>query len=144
LAGHQVSNMTNPNLSVVQDFYSALKQGELERARALLHHDVEWIQCHGFPGGAHYRGTEALFGEAFPKIVAEWRDFATATDEFLAAGRSVVVIGRYSGVHARTGRAMEAAFAHVYDVFEGRITRLRQIADTYPMVLASEDRDLTS
>ena len=136
--------MTNANLSVVQAFYSALKHGDLERARTLLHHDVEWIQCRGFPGGGHHRGAEVLFREAFPRIAAEWRDFATATDEFLSAGHSVVVIGRYSGVHTRTGRAMEAAFAHVYDVSEGRITRLRQIADTYPMVLASVERDLTS
>ena len=32
---------------------------------------------------------------------------------------------------------MEAVFAHVYDVADGRITRFRQFTDTVPLVEAA-------
>jgi ketosteroid isomerase-like protein len=52
-------------------------------------------------------------------------------DEYLPAGPDrMVVIGRYLG-HARaTGRAHDAAFAHILRFGRGRVSELVQITDT--------------
>ncbi len=55
----------------------------------------------------------------------DWRDWRAEVEEYLDAGKSVVVLGYYAGTHAVTDRSMKAVFAHVYDVDDGRITRFR-------------------
>ncbi len=41
-----------------------------------------------------------------------------------------MALGEYRGTHKQTGRSTVAAFAHVYDLRDGRITRFRQYTDT--------------
>ena len=48
----------------------------------------------------------------------------------LDAGDTIIAIGDYHGTHKSTGKSMTAAFAHLYDVNGGRITRFRQFTDT--------------
>jgi ketosteroid isomerase-like protein len=50
--------------------------------------------------------------------------------EYLDAGDTIVAIGEYHGTYKSTGKSMSAAFAHVYDLRDGRITRFRQFTDT--------------
>ena len=95
------------------------------------------MQCAGFPGGGHRHGIEEVLGKVFGALRNTWRDWSVEVDEYLDAGDAVVVLGRYAGTHGETGRSMEAVFAHVYDVEDGRITRFRQFTDTVPPVEAS-------
>src|SRR5690606_5355759 len=124
-------------LRVVQTLYEAFEARDEAALRALLHPDVEWHQCPGFPGGDRRRGVGQVLAKVFSGLRSEWEDFAAPVEEYLACGDHVVALGRYRGRNARTGRAMEAVFAHVYEVREGRIVRYRQYADTWPMVAAA-------
>jgi ketosteroid isomerase-like protein len=45
-------------------------------------------------------------------------------------GPELVAIGRYVGTARDTGRAVDAAFAHVLTVRGGRVASLEQITDT--------------
>lgn len=123
--------------AVVRDLYHAFGEKDEARLRELLHPEVEWIQCAGFPGGGHRRGVEEVLQKVFRALRGEWRDWRVELEQFLEADGAVVVLGRYAGTHGVTGRSMEAVFAHVYDVVEGRITRFRQYADTVPLVEAA-------
>ena len=115
-------------VSIVKDLYDAFARRDADALRAILHPDVEWIQCAGFPGA------EQVIEKVFGGLRSEWRDFAAPVEEYLDAGAHVVVLGRYTGTHGVTGRTMQAVFAHVYEVREGRIVHFRQVADTWPMV----------
>ena len=125
------------NVTIARDLYDALGRKDEARLRKLLHPEVEWIQCAGFPGGGHRHGIEEVLGRVFGALRNAWRDWRVEVDEYLDAGHAVVVLGRYAGTHGETGRSMEAVFAHVYDVEDGRITRFRQFTDTVPLVEAS-------
>jgi ketosteroid isomerase-like protein len=122
------------NLVLVQDLYDAFGKKDETRLRKILHPEVEWIQCAGFPGGGHRRSADEVLENVLGGLNTEWKDFQVLIDEYLEAGRAVVVIGRYAGRHSATDKEMEALFAHVYEVEDGRIIRFRQIADTAPMV----------
>ena len=123
-------------VSLVQDLYDAFGRKDEERLRAILHPEVEWIQCAGFPGGGHRRSADEVVEKVLRGLNTEWKGFQVRIDEYLDAGDAVVVLGHYAGTHSRSGKAMEAIFAHVYEVADGRIVRFRQITDTVPIVEA--------
>lgn len=105
--------------------------------RRLLHPDVEWIQCAGFPGGGRWKGVDAVFEKVFGALSSAWSTWRAEVDEVLDAGDEIVVLGKYAGTHAATGKSMTALFAHVYRVEAGRVVRLRQITDTAEIVRAA-------
>lgn len=128
--------MSPAPLTLVKDLYGAFGAKDEAALRALLHDDVEWIQCPGFPGGAHRRSADEVVEGVMGGLNDEWEDFAVRIDEFLPGESHVVVLGEYTGQHRRTGQAMASVFTHVYEVEDGRIRRFRQYADTWPMVAA--------
>jgi len=131
------------SVDVVRSLYDAFARKDAEELRALLHPDVEWIQCEGFPGGDHRRGAEEVIKKVFGGLRSAWEDFEALVEEYLDAGDHVVALGRYKGVHAETRRPMTAVFAHVYDVHDGHIVRFRQFTDTWPMVAAIRGEDIS-
>ena len=118
------------NVAVIRDLYAAFAARDVERIRRLFHPDIEWIQNEGFPGGGRHVGAHAVLNDVFAKFRAEWSSWAAPVHEWLDAGDTVVALGEYHGTHKGTGRSVVAAFAHVYDVRDGRITRFRQYTDT--------------
>ena len=116
-------------VDVVRDLYEAFGAKDEERLRSLLHPDVEWNQCPGFPGGARRRGAEQVIQGVLRGNNDTWSGFQVAVDEYLDCGDRVVVLGAYRGTHSGTGMAMEAVFAHVYRVEDGQVVRFEQIAD---------------
>ena len=125
-------------ITIAKDLYDTFGRKDEARLRELLHPEVEWIQCAGFPGGGHHHGVNEVFEKVFGALRSAWRDWRVEVDEYLDAGDAVIVLGRYAGTHSETGRSMEAVFAHVYDLDDSRITRFRQFTDTYELVKAMQ------
>lgn len=109
--------------------FGAFKAKDVEGIRRVMAPDIEWIQNEGFPGG-HWRGVDHVLANAFTRLRTEWTNWRADVTEWIEAGQSVVAIGVYRATHNATGKAMEAAFAHVYDVKDGRVVRMRQFTDT--------------
>ncbi len=127
----------NDNVTVVRELYKAFSEKDETALRELLHPDVEWVQCRGFPGGGHHHGVEEVLEKVFRALRRDWKDWRVEVEEYLDAGKSVVALGYYAGTHTITDRPMKAVFAHVYDVDIGRITRFRQFTDTHELVKAA-------
>ena len=119
------------NLETVQALYAAFGAGDMERILAIMHPEIEWNQCAGFPVTGTRVGPQAVFEGVFGPLQAAWEGFCASVDEWLDAGDTVVALGHYEGTHRETGKALRAAFAHVYDLEGGRITRYRQVADSW-------------
>lgn len=128
--------MGDTAMATVRELYAAFKAKDPAAICAVLHDDVEWIQCPGFPNGGVRRGHTEVLEKVLGGIAADWSPFASEIDDFLDAGDTVVVLGRYTGASRETGKPMVAAFAHVYDVDGGKVRRFRQYTDTHPMVVA--------
>ncbi|MEO0478370.1 MAG: nuclear transport factor 2 family protein [Planctomycetota bacterium] len=121
---------------LIRDLYAAFGDRNEERLRTLLAPEVVWNQCEGFPGGANRRGPQDVLDGILGKNSELWNDFRAEIDEYLPSGNTVVVLGRYSGTHSKTGKSMRVAFEHVYRVRDGQVIRFDQITDTAPMVAA--------
>lgn len=127
---------TGRSVALAQRLYAALGAHDAAALADVLAPDAEWIQNDGFPGGGRHRGPEGVLAGVLGRIDARWADWRTEVSEWIDAGDRVVAIGVYRAASRATGRAMEAAFAHVIDLSGGRVVRFRQYTDTAQLVAA--------
>jgi ketosteroid isomerase-like protein len=97
---------------------------------AVLHPDVEWTEAEGFPYAGTYVGVEALMAGVFARLASEWIGYRAEVHTYLVDGDRVAAFGVYSGTYKATGKSMRAAFAHLYEIQDGKIRRMTQYVDT--------------
>lgn len=117
------------NLSLVQSLYSAFASRDRERILAIFHPDIEWIQNDGFPGGGLHQGAVHVLDDILSQFRRDWDNWRARVTEWHDAGNTIIAIGVYESTNKATGKQLSAAFAHVYDVQDGRILRFRQHTD---------------
>ena len=118
------------NIEVVQELYRAFRAKDYDAFTRICTDDLEWIQNAGFPNGATYQGAAEVIAGVFQANDHAWERFAYEIEEFLEAGDSVIVIGKYRGQNRISGKSMMAGAAHIYDLRDGKICRFRMFADT--------------
>ncbi|HWF08417.1 MAG TPA: nuclear transport factor 2 family protein [Bryobacteraceae bacterium] len=114
------------NLEMIGKAYSGGPDFLLEA----LAHDVEWTAAAGFPYAGTFHGPAEVVKNVFVRLATEWEDFKPDLENLYDAGDTVVATGYYRGTYRRTGRAMEASFAHVFTVKKGKIVRFVQYVDS--------------
>lgn len=129
--------MTTPT-DIIRRFYDDLRQGDAAGALALMADDIEWTTMWRYR--ADGRGPGAVAAGVLAPLMAEWLDPLLAPEAFIAEGGVVVSLGRFTAVHAATGRPVEARYAHVWTVEAGRIASFRQYIDTLAVALAEAGR----
>jgi uncharacterized protein len=118
------------NLELVRRTYEGSSEENGRNLLAALSSDVEWIEAEGFPYAGTYVGVEALMAGVFQRLATEWIGYRADVHTYLADGDRVAAFGVYSGTYKATGKSMTAAFAHLYEVKDGRIVRMMQYVDT--------------
>jgi hypothetical protein len=118
------------NIEIVQELYRAFREKDYDVFLRICTDDLEWIQNEGFPGGATRKGAIEVVEKVFKANDNNWKDFTYEIEQFLDAGDSIVVIGKYSGQHCVSGKFMRAVAAHIYDIRDGKVSRFRMFADT--------------
>jgi 2-(1,2-epoxy-1,2-dihydrophenyl)acetyl-CoA isomerase len=113
-------------------FYAALAAGDRDQLDALLHPQFTGHTAEGMPfgiGGRH-DGPTAMRRNAWGAIARHFEAHAEP-DRFLElADGGMLVTGRYRGRGRQSGAALDAGFAHLIRVDEGRIRGLEQYTDT--------------
>lgn len=120
--------------TLVRAFYASLARGDAPGALGLLAEDVQWTTMWHYKAAGP--GPQGVAEGVLMPLMAEWSSFSLEPAEVLAEGGEVVSLGRFRAMHGTTGRAVEAPYAHVWTVREGRIQRFRQYIDTQAIALA--------
>jgi ketosteroid isomerase-like protein len=104
--------------------------------------DIVWNEAENFLYADRnpYLGPEAILTGVFARLGTEWDGFAAVPDEFLDAGDTVVVFGRYHGTYKATERALDAQLVHVWRVEEGKAVAFQQYTDTLQAARVTERR----
>jgi len=121
------------NVTFMKNLYEAFGRGEIPAVLGAMAPNIEWHQAEShpyMPSGAAWVGPEAVLGNLFMRIGAEWEGFAVAPKSFLDAGGSVTVQGRYTGTYKATGKSLNTQFCHVWDIKDGKVSRFQQYVDT--------------
>ncbi|MBO3761116.1 nuclear transport factor 2 family protein [Ciceribacter sp. L1K22] len=118
------------NLDLIRATYEGSSEENGRNLMAVLHPDVEWTEAEGFPYAGTYVGIDALMAGVFARLGSEWIDYRADVQTYLADGDRVAAFGVYSGTYKATGKPMRAAFAHLYDIEDGKIRRMTQYVDS--------------
>src|SRR5688572_1123526 len=124
---------TMNNVEVVESVYGAFGRGDIPTVLSAFDPRIEWISAEGAMYPGTFLGPDAVLTNIFARLGGEWDGFRADTSEYLDAGENIVALGRYSGTYRATGRSMNAAFAHVWTLRDGRVVRFRQYVDTRKM-----------
>lgn len=112
-------------------FYSAVAAGNVPGVLAVLADRLDWTEAAGFP---YYSGTWHRPADVVDKLLVpiarDWDEFRASPREFLDLGDRVLTLGAYSGRYKATGKAMQAPFAHLWRVADGRIVGFDMYTDT--------------
>jgi ketosteroid isomerase-like protein len=116
----------------VRALYDGMRDRDPQAILAVLAPDFVGDVSPGMPlgvGGIH-EGPEAMLQNVWGRVFGAY-ELQVEAEELLPAGDDrVVALGAYRGTERETGHEVDAAFAHVLTVRDGRITRLQQITDT--------------
>src|ERR1700682_5660993 len=113
-------------------FYAALAAGDRDQLDALLHPEFSGRTAEGMPFGigGHHDGPAAMRRNAWGAIARHFEARAEP-DRFLdLVDGGLLVTGRYRGRGKQGGATLDAAFAHLIRVDQGRIRALEQYTDT--------------
>lgn len=124
--------MSAQNVAIVKGIYQAFATGDVPAVVAALSPDIEWNEAENFPyaDGNPYRGPDAILGGVFARIGGEWDGFSVVPEQFLDAGDTVIMTGRYTGTFNATGQAMNPQVAHFWTLADGKVVRFQQLVDT--------------
>jgi len=121
-------------MEVVQGFYSAFDNGEIEKAFSFFSEDIEWRLVG--PSTIPYFGTYSGIDEVkeFFATLAEHEQINEFQPlEFLEGVHTVTVLGKESCSSKASGKSFKTEWAHIFSVNEGKITRFLEYIDTVPM-----------
>ncbi|MEQ8403957.1 MAG: nuclear transport factor 2 family protein [Oceanicaulis sp.] len=118
--------------AVIEGVYAAFAAGEPDTFAAALHPDIVWNEAENlsYADGNPYEGPQAVMEGVIGRVMADWSSFAATPEDMIAEGDRVVVLGRYTGVHAATGKPMDAQMVHVWTVRDGQAVSFQQYVDT--------------
>ena len=119
-------------LEIVENLYKASRSKDYDSFRALCTKDIEWIQNKGFPKGGHHHGADAVIKNVFQQFEKDWNTFKFERKELFESkdGTKVTVIGSYIGEHKQTGKTVDAATVHIFELEHSKVRRFRQFTDT--------------
>ena len=130
--------MSADNVSLVKGIYHAFGTGDVPAVVAAMSPDIVWNEAENFPyaDGNPYIGAEAILDGVFARIASEWDGFHVESEQFLDAGDTVIMIGRYAGTWRGTCQAMSPQVAHIWTCAGGKVVRFQQLVDTLAVARA--------
>ncbi len=119
---------------LIRNFYAALSIGDVPTALSLMADDIEWTTMW------HYQvdglGPQKVAEGLLTPLMAEWLSFALTPTAYITERESVVSLGRFTGTHGASGKSVDAGYAHVWTVRDGKIAQFRQYIDTLAVAQA--------
>jgi ketosteroid isomerase-like protein len=117
---------------IVNGLYEAFRRGDVPAVLGVFHPQIQWREAESFlyADGNPYVGPQAVAAGVFARIGGDIENFAVVPGNVIEGADTVVVEGRYRGTMKATGTPVDAQFAHVWQVRDGKIVRFQQYTDT--------------
>lgn len=120
------------NAGIIKGLYAAFGKGDVPAVLGIFDPGIQWSEAENFlyAGGNPYTGPQAVAEGVFQPIVTDVAGFTASPEHFIDGGDEVVVLGRYRGTMKSTGTKVDAQFAHIWWLRDGKIIRFQQYTDT--------------
>ena len=110
--------------------YEGFGRGDIQAVLSVMDPDIEWDATDALAHTGLYQGHEGVT-EYIQSLTGVWEEFTLNPEQFTESGDGahVMVLGNVSGRLAATGQDVEARFAHVLQLDDGQVTRLKVCLD---------------
>jgi ketosteroid isomerase-like protein len=124
--------MSQDNVSIITTLYAEFAAGNAPAVLAAFDAAIEWNEAENFlyADGNPYIGPAAVAEGVFGRIGEEWEGFSVDVEQIVGCGDVVLAMGRYRGTYVATVETLDAQFAHVWWVRDGKVVRFQQYTDT--------------
>ena len=131
--------MSQDNVALVRGIYEAFGAGDVPAVLGAMSGDIVWNEAENFPLADRnpYVGPQAILEGVFARLGSDWEGFAVDPQDYLDAGDSVVVLGRYRGTCRATGKPVDAQLVHVWRIEDGKAKAFQQLTDTLQFARAT-------
>lgn len=128
------------NADAVKAIYDAFGKGDVATVLGGFDSQIHWQEAESFLYADRnpYVGPQAVAEGVFQRIASDLGSFAVVPDHFIEGGDTVVAEGRYRGTVKATGRLVDAQFAHVWELRDGKVVRFQQYTDTLQWAKATD------
>jgi uncharacterized protein len=121
---------SDKNKKIVQAFYDASNQGDLDRCLALMADDIIWNNIGSTRYSGTYAGKESLVANLLGQLFSQLKTgIASTLDNVIAEGDYVVVQLR-GQAETVDGRQYNNTYCHVFRMSSGQITEMTEYCDT--------------
>jgi ketosteroid isomerase-like protein len=110
--------------------YEGFGRGDIQAVLSVMDPEIEWDATDALAHTGLYQGHEGVT-EYIQSLAGVWEEFTLNPEQFTESGDGahVMVLGNVKGKLAATGQDVEARFAHVLQLDEGQVTRLKVCLD---------------
>jgi uncharacterized protein len=128
---------TTENGRTIAGMYEAFGRGDVPHVMAQLAPRLDWIETEAtaLPIHGRFSTPEEVLQHVFAKVPEDFESFDLRPDRWIESGDDVVVTGRVVA-RTRSGRDLDAPFAHVFSFAEGKVCRTDNFHDTALWVVA--------
>jgi uncharacterized protein len=121
---------SDKNKQIVQAFYDASNQGDMDRCLALMADDIIWNNIGSTRYSGTYAGKESLVANLLGQLFSQLKTgIASTLDNVIAEGDYVVVQLR-GQAETVDGRQYNNTYCHVFRMSNGQITEMTEYCDT--------------
>jgi len=115
--------MSESDLRAIENAYQALNAGNAQAALDALDPDAEWHESADIPETGVYHGRDAI-GAWLREFLESWDEFRQEVVEMFDAGDRVVVFLRLVAKGKLSGATVDARYAHVWTMRNGKGIRV--------------------
>ena len=122
--------MASADIETLRGGYDAFNRADIPAVLEVFDSDIEWNEPGGgrAPSGS-FRGSQSVGDDVFATVPENFDEFSAQPDRFFEAfGDHVVVVGQFRAKR-KSGGEMTAAFAHVWQMRNGKAVRFHNYVD---------------
>lgn len=117
---------------IIKGLYDAFAKGDVPGVLGAFDARIEWREADNlrYADRNPYVGPQAVAEGVFQRLITDVDNFQVRPRRVIDGGDTVVVEGRYTGKVKATGADLDAQFAHVWTLRDGKIVQFQQYTDT--------------
>lgn len=115
--------MAREEVDTIRRSYEALNQGDVEGALSPLHEEVEWRESPALPEADTFRGRRTV-RRFLQDYLESWQEFHQEVEDVIEAHDKFVVLVHLVATGRESGVRVDASYAHVWTMAEGKATRV--------------------
>lgn len=122
--------MASADVETLRGGYDAFNRADIPAVLEVFDSDIEWNEPGGgrAPSGS-FRGSQSVGSDVFATVPENFDEFSAEPDRFFEAfADHVVVVGQFRA-KPKSGGEMTAAFAHVWQMRNGKAVRFHNYVD---------------